>query len=155
IAQWIRSGAIWPETAKTPGASKGDLIDPERRTFWSFLPLHPATPPAVRNNHWPKNEIDRFVLARLEKEGLSPVEPADRRTLLRRATLDLIGLPPTVEEIEAFEADKSPDAFAKVVDRLLASPEYGERWGRLWLDVARYGEDDYRSLDPMGRGYAP
>src|SRR5262245_24960977 len=99
IAQWIRSGAVWPETAKTPAATKGDLIDPERRVFWSFLTLHPTTPPAVKNNHWPKNEIDRFVLARLEREGLSPVEPADRRTLLRRATLDLTGLPPTVEEI--------------------------------------------------------
>jgi len=155
IAQWIRSGAVWPETGKTPVTAKGDVIDPERRAFWSFRPLHPTPPPAVKNNHWAKNEIDRFVLARLEKEGLTPVGSADRRTLLRRATLDLTGFPPTVEEIEAFENDKSPDAFAKVVDRLLASPQYGERWGRLWLDVARYGEDDYRSLDPMGRGYAP
>ena len=80
---------------------------------------------------------------------------ADKRTLIRRATLDLIGLPPTPEEIDAFEKDESPDAFAKVVDRLLASPRYGETWGRLWLDVARYGEDDYRSLDPKQRGYNP
>ena len=80
---------------------------------------------------------------------------ADKRTLLRRVTFDLTGLPPTPEEIDAFLADSSPDAFEKVVDRLLASPRYGEAWGRLWLDVARYGEDDYRSLDPMGRGFNP
>jgi len=156
IATWIRTGAVWPDTGTAKVASKGELaIDPARRAFWSFQPLHPAPAPSVQNTRWPKNEIDRFILARLEKEGLTPVAPADRRTLLRRATLDLIGIPPTPEEIEAFENDKSPDAFAKVVDRLLASPQYGERWGRLWLDVARYGEDDYRSLDPMGRGFAP
>src|SRR5207249_3282308 len=95
------------------------------------------------------------VLARLEKEGLTPVRPASRLTLLRRATLDLTGLPPSPEDIEAFEKDTAPDAFAKVIDRLLATPQYGETWGRLWLDVARYGEDDYRSLDPKGRGLNP
>jgi uncharacterized protein DUF1553/uncharacterized protein DUF1549/cytochrome c len=155
IAQWIRTGAVWPATVKTPVVAKGELIDSARRAFWSFQPLHPAPAPAVKNTRWPKTEIDRFILSRLEKEGLAPVGPADRRTLLRRATLDLTGVPPTAEEIEAFENDKAPDAFAKVVDRLLASPQYGERWGRFWLDVARYGEDDYRSLDPMGRGFAP
>ncbi len=156
IAQWIRTGAVWPDTGTAKVASKGEMaIDPARRAFWSFQPLHPAPAPSVQNTRWPKGEIDRFILARLEKEGLAPAGPADRRTLLRRATLDLIGIPPTPEEIEAFENDKSPDAFAKVVDRLLASTQYGERWGRLWLDVARYGEDDYRSLDPMGRGFAP
>ena len=102
-----------------------------------------------------KTDIDRFILARLEREGLQPVKPADRRTLIRRATLDLTGLPPTAEEVDAFVADTAPDAFAKVVDRLLASPRYGEAWGRHWLDVARYAEDDPRSLDPMSRGYNP
>src|SRR6185503_6917707 len=156
IAQWIRTGAVWPESTKPPVPSKGEMIvDPARRAFWSFQPLHPTPAPTVKTIRWPRNEIDRFILSRLEKEGLAPVGPADRRTLLRRATLDLIGVPPTAEEIQAFENDKSSDAFAKVVDRLLASPQYGERWGRLWLDVARYGEDDYRSLDPMGRGFAP
>ena len=156
IAQWIRNGAVWPAVAKPSVATKGELVvDPARRAFWSFQPLHPAPAPAPKNGHWAKTDIDRFILARLEKEGLAPVGPADRRTLLRRATLDLTGIPPTLAEIEAFENDKAPDAFAKVVDRLLASPQYGERWGRLWLDVARYGEDDYRSLDPMGRGLAP
>ena len=95
------------------------------------------------------------MLAKLEKEGLKPVKAASKHDLIRRATFDLTGLPPTPEEIAAFEKDTSPDAFAKVVDRLLASPHYGERWGRVWLDVARYGEDDYRSLNPNPRGYRP
>ena len=86
---------------------------------------------------------------------MKPVHPRNKHDLLRRAYLDLTGLPPTPEEIAAFEKDTSPDAFAKVVDRLLASPHYGERWGRIWLDVARYGEDDYRSLNPNPRGYRP
>jgi hypothetical protein len=156
IAQWIRTGAAWPAAVKPPVTFKEETgIDQARRAFWSFLPLHPAPAPAVKNARWPKTEIDRFILSRLEKEGLAPVGAADRRTLLRRATLDLIGVPPTAEEIDAFENDRTPNAFARVVDRLLASPQYGERWGRLWLDVARYGEDDYRSLDPMERGFAP
>jgi len=155
LAQWIRTGAIWPAAAKAPVPAKGEAIDPARRNFWSFQRLHPTPPPPTKNANWIKTEIDRYILARLEKEGLPPVGFADKRTLLRRATLDLIGIPPTAEEFEAFENDKTPNAFAKVVDRLLASPQYGERWGRLWLDVARYGEDDYRSLDPMGRGFAP
>jgi mono/diheme cytochrome c family protein len=152
LAEWIRTGAVWPASTKTQPAA---AIEPARRAFWSFQPLHPTAAPAVKDSRWPKTDIDRFILARLEKEGLAPVATADRRTLIRRATLDLTGLPPTAEEIEAFEKDKAPDAFVKVVDRLLAAPQYGERWGRLWLDVARYGEDDYRSLDPMGRGHAP
>jgi hypothetical protein len=156
IVEWIRTGAVWPSAGNAPVATKGEqIVDPARRAFWSFQPLHPTPAATIKESTWPKTEIDRFILSRLEREGLAPVGPADRRTLLRRATLDLIGIPPTPEEIEAFENDKAPDAFAKVVDRLLASPQYGERWGRLWLDVARYGEDDYRSLDPMGRGLAP
>jgi Protein of unknown function (DUF1549)/Protein of unknown function (DUF1553) len=99
--------------------------------------------PAVKDASWPINDIDRFVLARLEKEGLKPSPVADRRTLLRRATADVIGLMPTYEEVKAFEADTSPDAWEKVIDRLLASPHYGERWARHWMDVVRYGEDDY------------
>ena len=156
IAQWVRTGAVWPSTGKSMVAAKEEfIIDPERRAFWSFKPLNVTPAPAVKDRRWAKTEIDRFILSRLEKEGIAPVGPADRRTLLKRATLDLMGIPPTDEEIEAFENDKSPDAFARIIDRLLSSPQYGERWGRIWLDVARYGEDDYRSLDPMGRGYAP
>ena len=103
----------------------------------SALPL-----PQVRNSHWPINPIDDFVLARLEKEGLAPSPEADRVTLLRRLSLDLIGLPPTIEEVDAFLADKSPNAYEKQVERLLNSPHYGERWGRHWLDAARYADSD-------------
>lgn len=156
LVEWVKAGAVWPRTNTPVAVAKGEMkIDPARRAFWSFQPLRGVPAPAIKDARWPKTEIDRFILARLEKEGLTPVAPADRRTLIRRAALDLTGLPPTAEEIEAFEKDKAPDAFARVVDRLLASPQYGERWGRLWLDVARYGEDDYRSLDPLGRGLAP
>ena len=142
-------------TSLTATSAPAYVIKPEQRAFWSFQPIQATPAPAVSHTSWPKSDIDRYVLARLERAGLAPVRAADRRTLLRRATLDLIGLPPTADEIEAFEKDEAPDAFAKVVDRLLASPHYGETWGRLWLDVARYGEDDYRSLDPKRRGYNP
>ncbi len=171
LAEWVKAGAVWPAvrgpsrrlTAPPAGASAAKpapslpayVITPEQRAFWSFQPIRVAPVPAVSHASWPKTDIDRYVLARLEQAGLAPVRAADKRTLIRRATLDLIGLPPTADEIEAFEKDASPDAFAKVVDRLLASPQYGETWGRLWLDVARYGEDDYRSLDPKQRGYNP
>ncbi len=154
IAAWIKAGAVWPESSKAAANPKGEyVITPEQRAFWSFQPLKkPAIPQA---SDWAKTDIDKFVLAKLDQQGLKPVKAADKRTLIRRAALDLTGLPPTFDEIDAFEKDASPDAFAKVVDRLLASPAYGERWGRIWLDVARYGEDDYRSLDPMGRGLNP
>jgi hypothetical protein len=168
LADWIRAGAKWgdaaptataavtpPPAAPTAPAAPAYVIKPEQRAFWSFQPLKKPPVPAVSHASWAKSDIDRFVLARLEKDGLTPVRAADKRTLIRRATLDLTGLPPTAEEIEAFEKDEAADAFAKVVDRLLASPQYGETWGRLWLDVARYGEDDYRSLDPKGRGLNP
>jgi cytochrome c553 len=157
FVEWIKQGAPWPATttsAVKPAATPAP-ITAEQRAWWAFQPLARPAVPAVANAEWVKTDIDRFVLARLEREGLQPVKPADRRTLLRRATLDLTGLPPTAEEVDAFVADTAPDAFAKVVDRLLASPRYGEAWGRHWLDVARYAEDDPRSLDPMQRGYNP
>ncbi len=177
LVEWVRAGAPWPASALSAAAGKpadaapagaagtpvpaaasaspAYVIKPEQRAFWSFVPLHPTPAPVVSHTSWPKSDIDKFVLAQLEHAGLAPVRAADKRVLLRRATLDLTGLPPTTDEIDAFEKDDSPDAFAKVVDRLLASPRYGETWGRLWLDVARYGEDDYRSLDPKQRGYNP
>jgi len=162
LADWIQAGAPWPDAK--PSAAAAPAPSPtsvdrqptaEQRAWWSFQPLsHPAVP-AVQQASWPKTDIDRFVLARMEREGLTPVKAADRRTLIRRATLDVTGLPATPDEVDAFVNDASADAWAKVVDRLLASPRYGEAWGRHWLDVARYGEDDPRSLDPMGRGYNP
>ena len=161
LEAWIKAGAVWPKSAASAvssAASSGTgkySISAERRNFWSFVPLANPAVPSVKDAKWPKTSIDRFILARLEKEGLKPVAPAMKHDLLRRATLDLTGLSPTSEEYSAFEKDASADAFAKVVDRLLASPHYGERWGRIWLDVARYGEDDYRSLQPNPRGYRP
>ncbi|MGD0296484.1 MAG: DUF1549 domain-containing protein, partial [Bryobacteraceae bacterium] len=154
---WVKAGANWPATAAPVVNPKSGeyVITTEQRAFWSFQPLRATSAPAPNSTTWAKTDIDRFVLAKLEHEGLKPVAAADKRTLIRRVTLDLTGLPPTFEEIEAFENDKTPEAFAKVVDRLLASEQYGERWGRFWLDVARFGEDDYRSLDPMRRGYNP
>jgi len=159
LAEWIRAGAVWPASAAPTAAARQTAgkyqISPEQKSFWSLVPLKDPKPPQVKDAKWARTEIDRFILAHLEKEGLKPVRPANKHDLIRRATLDLTGLPPTPEEIAAFEADSSPDAFGKVVDRLLASPHYGERWGRIWLDVARFGEDDYRSLNPNPRGYHP
>jgi hypothetical protein len=114
--------------------------DSARKTYWAFQPIRQPPVPTVKDTAWLLNDVDRFILSRLEARGLVPVEPADKPTLLRRATFDLTGLPPTPEEIAAFLADDSPAAFARVVDRLLASPAYGERWGRHWLDLVRYAD---------------
>jgi hypothetical protein len=139
VETWVKAGAVWPKTETTSPPSY--KITSEQRAFWSFQPVKPAPPPSVKDAKWARTEIDRFLAAKLEARGLHQVRPADRRTLIRRATYDLTGLPPTTEEVDAFEHDRSSDAFAKVVDRLLASPRYGERMGRLWLDVARYSDD--------------
>ncbi|NNF14264.1 MAG: DUF1549 domain-containing protein [Gemmatimonadetes bacterium] len=147
---WIQAGAEWADVA-APLAIPRRAVTAEERSHWSFKPLtHPEVPTVT--SQWAETEIDRFVLAALQKQGLTPVGPADKRTLVRRATYDLTGLPPTPEEIDAFLADDSPEAFEKVVDRLLASEHYGERWGRHWLDVTRYGEDDTRGLARDGSG---
>ncbi|HBH53457.1 MAG TPA: hypothetical protein DDY91_16350 [Planctomycetaceae bacterium] len=144
IQKWLLLGAPWPAdkggTEPIPGA--GFSISDEQRQFWSFQPV-PATvvPPAVKNESWAAGPIDRFVLAELEAKGLTPSPRADKLTLIRRASFDLTGLPPTKAEVEAFLADERPEAWADLIDRLLKSPHYGERWGRHWLDVARYGED--------------
>lgn len=143
ISEWVKAGAAWPASAKAPEApqTSGYVITPEHRAFWSFVPVRKPAVPQVKTKTWVRTPIDSFVLARLEEKGLAPSRPADKRVLIRRATVDLIGLLPTPEEVDEFVADRSPDAFAKVVDRLLASPRYGERWGRHWLDVARYADD--------------
>ncbi|HEX2473470.1 MAG TPA: PSD1 and planctomycete cytochrome C domain-containing protein [Lacipirellulaceae bacterium] len=148
LTKWIERGAPWPKSqAPSRTAKRGFEITPEDRAFWSFRPISDPPPPDVTNTSWPQTPIDAFVLARLEEAGLAPSLPADKRTLIRRTTFDLTGLPPTPEEIAAFLADDSPDAFARVVDRLLASPHYGERWARHWLDVARYGEDQAHTFE--------
>jgi hypothetical protein len=112
----------------------------QAQTFWSFQPLQAVVPPQDTTDHWSRTSLDAFVHAELKKHELSPVADADRRTLIRRATFDLTGLPPTPEEIDAFLRDEAANAFEAVVDRLLMSPAYGERWGRHWLDVARYAD---------------
>ena len=127
IRDWINAGAVWPTNNV---ATK----------HWAYVtPVRPL-PPKNKNSNWAKNEIDRFILARLEKDKLQPSPEADKARLVRRVYLDLIGLPPSSEDVERFLADKSPDAYEKVVDRLLGSPQYGERWARPWLDVARYAD---------------
>ncbi len=135
IKSWIDAGASWPEVTVAGGK------DP--RQHWAFRPPMRSAIPAVKNSAWVKNDVDRFVLARLEKEGLTPSPSADKVTLLRRLSLDLIGLPPSIAEVDAFLADASDGAFyERQVERLLASPHYGERWGRHWLDAARYADCD-------------
>ncbi len=134
VKAWIDQGANWPDSA---GAKSAEV-----RKHWAYIPPQRPDPPAVQNQKWVRNPIDRFVLARLEKEGLAPSPEADRVTLLRRVSLDLVGLPPEPSEVDAFLADKSPNGYEKQVDRLLASPHYGERWGRHWLDAARYADSD-------------
>lgn len=129
----IACQAAAPETTQPAG-------DPAPARHWSFLPVGDPAPPPVKDAAWPRNDVDRFVLARLESNGLRPTAPADRHALLRRATFDLTGLPPTPEQIDAFDHDSSPNAFAKVVELLLASPQYGEKWGRHWLDIVRYAD---------------
>lgn len=158
LTEWVKHGAVWPKSA--PGTTfsasvKTGVITDKQRAFWSFQPLKVVAVPAVNDAHWTRTPIDKFVLAKMQEAGLKPAAQADRRTLIRRATYDLTGLPPTPEEVDAFEKDKSPRAWENLIDRLLASPKYGERWGRHWLDVARYAEDDVRGLDPKGRGYMP
>ena len=151
LTDWVKQGAPMPAAAAAPAAParvEADLT--EARKAWQYQKPQDPPVPAVKNATWCRSPVDNFVLARLEAKGLAPAAPADRRTLLRRATVDLTGLPPTPEEVEAFVADKSADAFAKVIDRLLASPAYGERWGRHWLDVVRYTD----SFDARGIGGA-
>jgi hypothetical protein len=132
IEQWIRDGAPWPAGAVT-GA-------PSPRSHWAFEPVRQPPAPQVRQRGWPVNDIDRFVLAALEKSSLSPASPAGRTTLIRRLSFVLTGLPPRWEDVERFVSDRSPDAYESLVDRLLASPHYGEHWARHWMDLARYGE---------------
>lgn len=153
LTKWVEMGAPWK--AQKAVAAKSDAqhgppqVNAETMKFWSFQPVKLPKVPVVKNKTWARNPIDNFVLAKLEKSGLKPAPPADRIGLLRRATYDLIGLPPTPEDVKAFLADKSPQAYETVLDRLLASPQYGERWGRHWLDLVRYGEtNSFERDDP-------
>ncbi len=134
VKRWIDQGAKWPQSSSAAAR--------DARGHWAFRPPVRPEIPTVKDSAWDANPLDRFILAKLEAEGLAPSPPADKTTLLRRLSLDLIGLPPTVAEIDAFLADNSPQAYERQVERLLSSPHYGERWGRLWLDAARYADSD-------------
>jgi hypothetical protein len=135
LEAWIKSGAPDPREA-----SVWEKVLAERRRWWSLQPVRRPSAPPVKDTAWPRDPVDHFLLAKLEAAGLQPAEPADRRTLIRRASLVLTGLPPTPQEIATFVRDGSPDAYEKLVDRLLATPHFGERWARHWLDVVRFSE---------------
>jgi hypothetical protein len=143
LARWVKMGAPWPgdQGPAAPPRAKSAISD-EDRAFWSFQPLVRQEPPQVPDVEWSGNAIDRFVFERLRLAGLTPAERADRRTLIRRVTFDLLGVPPTPDEVQQFLGDESPQAFASLVDRLLERPEYGQRWARHWLDLVRYAESD-------------
>jgi len=136
LVAWVKMGAPDPRVATVAQKAWSD----SSKKHWAWQPLKKSAVPEARDAAWAKTPIDNFILAKLDEKDLKPNPIADKRTLIRRATFDLIGLPPTAEEVEAFVKDESPEAFARVVDRLLASPHYGERWGRHWLDVARYSD---------------
>jgi hypothetical protein len=138
---WIQQGAIDPRGTRVVRASPTGIDFDKAKQFRAFQPPREQPLPSLNNPSWPRTRIDWFVAQRLDKEGYRPAPPADRRTWIRRVSFDLVGLPPSPEEVEAFVADPSPDAHAKLVDRLLASEHYGERWARPWLDLARYAED--------------
>jgi hypothetical protein len=142
LETWIRNGAVWGAAARTAGARKKQvgLSLEEGRKFWAYRAPEKPAPPAVKDASWATSDIDRFILARLEAANLRPSPAADKATLLRRVTFDLAGMPPSPEQVDEFVKDGSADAFEKVVDRLLGSRAFGERWGRHWLDVARFGE---------------
>jgi hypothetical protein len=140
VKAWIDQGAKAPAHEKPDDGTGGSM-------HWAFVPpVRPPLPP-VKDAQWVRNPIDQFMLARLEPEGLAPSPEADRVTLIRRLSLDLLGLPPSIEEVDAFLADQRPDAYERLIDRLLQSPHYGERWGRHWLDLARYADSNGYSID--------
>ena len=143
LTQWVKAGAPWPAAAPKVGANTGNAKSgPTQSNHWAFQPVRRVAPPSVKNKAWGMSPVDRFVLARLEAQNLAPAPPASKRALLRRAYFDVLGLPPTPEQIEAFVQDRAPGAWGRAVDRLLASPQYGERWARHWLDVARYADSN-------------
>jgi mono/diheme cytochrome c family protein len=148
LRAWIAQGAPWPDDPA--GTSTAVTLAPEDAPqHWAYrAPVRPM-PPAVSHTSWPRNPIDQFILARLEKEGLTPSPEASKEALIRRVSLDLIGLPPTLAEVDAFVADTRPDAYDRLVDRLLASPHYGERWARPWLDLARYADSNGYEKDNL------
>lgn len=152
LVDWVKRGAPWPATdAAAQAGSQTRHVTDQDRAWWAYQPITHPSPPVLPDDAWCRNPIDAFVLQQLSQEGLRPSSEADKRTLLRRVYFDLIGLPPTPAEVEAFLADASDQSYERVVDRLLDSPHYGERWARLWLDLVRYAESDGYKAD----GYRP
>jgi hypothetical protein len=148
LTTWVKMGAPWPHEGGPAAVTKAAFdLRKRKREHWAWQPVRAGDPPAVKNGAWPRSPVDPFILAQLEARGLAPAPAADRRTLLRRLSFDLIGLPPTPEEMDAFLSDPSGDALEKVVDRLLTSPHFGERWGRHWLDLVRYAETRGHEFD--------
>ncbi|MEW4565499.1 PSD1 and planctomycete cytochrome C domain-containing protein [Bremerella sp. JC770] len=147
--RWIDMGAPWPNEEAPTGETEQSTFDLEKRRseFWVWQPIADPKTPAVKDQAWPRNEIDHYILARLEEAELAPARDADRSALLRRLYFDLIGLPPTPQEVEAFLKDNDPNAVERVVDQLLDSPQFGERWGRHWLDLVRYAESHGHEFD--------
>jgi hypothetical protein len=142
LTEWVKRGAPDPRTEAPPVVRKREIDLEAGRKFWAFVPPVEPQLPTVQNTAWPRSPIDRFILAELEAANLQPAPPADKRTLLRRVTFDLVGLPPTADELATYLADDLPDAYERAVERLLASPHYGERWARHWLDIARYADSN-------------
>lgn len=136
--EWIRLGA--PDSRQETGTTTKEQRLEAGQRHWSFQPPQPFESPAVQQADWPRGAIDHFVLARMESNGVKPVPDANRRTLVRRVYFDLVGLPPSPQQVEPFVANDSPDALPNLIDQLLDSPQFGERWGRHWLDVVRYAE---------------
>jgi hypothetical protein len=151
LAAWVKMGAPWPDKggSDAPTGKEAFNLAKRKKEHWAWKPIGMPAIPQVKDGDWPLGPIDRFLLAGLERKGLAPAKPADKATLLRRLSYDLIGLPPRPQEIEAFLDDRSATAVEKVVDRLLASPRFGERWGRHWLDLVRYGETRGHEFDPL------
>ncbi len=147
LTEWVSQGAIWPGDAGTAMVESQGIDLVERAKHWSFQPARPVAVPTADGNEWARNPIDQFILEKLTAAGLAPSEQAERRTLLRRATFDLVGLPPSPADLDAFASDTAPDAWPRAIERLLASPHYGERWGRHWLDLVRYAETGGHEFD--------
>ena len=153
LVAWVKRGAPFPGNTTDLVGKKRTVDLAAGRKFWSFRPFAHSNKPNCRNRTWPRRRIDAFVLARLEKQGISPSSKADKRVLIRRATFDLTGLPPTPAEVEKFFNDESPVAYDQLIERLLASPRYGERWGRDWLDLTRYSDSTASWLKSTGSAY--
>ncbi|QDT05652.1 Planctomycete cytochrome C [Rubripirellula lacrimiformis] len=138
LKRWVDAGAHFPESVDQPALASGEVDYAEGKKFWSFQPVQRHPLPEIQHQQWPQTRLDHFVLAPIEQEGLTPSPPADRATLIRRLSFDLIGMPPTPQQVRDFVADDDPDAYRRLVDSLLESPQYGEHWARWWLDMARY-----------------